>query len=124
MTESVSMFGCIPGPKVGNPEPFLEVTFKECRELEKGFNVEIDGATFFVRIVLVLTSGMYTYTYIHVFINLCTQVIIDGFRILHAICSSRLIVRVISAMLHFGSTSTFTKVIIIHGTKNYSDFLI
>ena len=68
MRESVSIFGCIPEPKVGNPEPFMELTYKELVELEKGFMLDLDGVMILVRIVLVLTSGMYTYTYIHTFV--------------------------------------------------------
>jgi hypothetical protein len=70
VTESVSMFACIPRPKLGTPEPFLEIAYKELADLEKGFVLEDGEQSRFVRIVLVLNSGKqeYIHTYIHALI--------------------------------------------------------
>ena len=48
------MFGVIPGPKVGDAEPFYEHVYDELSTLEKGFDLDVDGVIRKARIVLVL----------------------------------------------------------------------
>ena len=57
------MFGVIPGPKIGDAEPFYEHVYKELSEIEKGFDMEVDGIVRKVRIVLVLSTGLCMYQF-------------------------------------------------------------